>query len=459
MKKTKARSISSMRKQGWSENGFLSDMVNSKEGVVSPQIFTNPEINRLEMERIYTRSWLYVAHESEIPHAGDFVTRYMGGDPVIVWRGQDGKVRVFLNVCRHRGITVCGEDMGKAAHMICPYHGWIYSNSGELISVPFYEGFQGRLDKGSLGLYEAPKIGSYHGLIFANWEAGAESLSDYLGEMKWVLDLLFGRTAGVEVVGAPMRWEADANWKLAAANFAGDGVHVSTTHGYRSAIGLQSLLKGERVSYRLTTESGHASALAGFKGKYSMGLPEELRSEMEHRLTKEQLKAMEPLVVVVGNVFPNLSFLNSGQHVPEEWGGPKDRLISFLTLRQWQPKGADKMEVWSWCFVDKNAPEWWKEASRECYLRAFGVAGMFEQDDMENWAEINQSLRGPIAKRLWLQYKMGLGRSHKETPIPTLKNMHDGSLSEDSERAFYRYWQKLMMQPKEGSDERKRKKH
>ena len=204
MKNTKAR-VSPKKKRVRSGNGLLSDLVKTDEGVVSSQIFTDPEINRLEMERIFTRTWLYVAHESEIPHAGDFVTRSMGDDPVVVWRGQDGKVRVFLNVCRHRGRRVCVEDMGKASHFKCPYHGWTYSNGGELISVPFYEGYQGKLDKGELGLYQAPRIEKYHGLIFANWETKAEPLADYLGEAKWVLDLLFARTEGMEVVGDTRR--------------------------------------------------------------------------------------------------------------------------------------------------------------------------------------------------------------------------------------------------------------
>ncbi len=438
--------------------GSHADLFRAQEGVVNPRIFTDPETNRLEMERIFTRTWLYVAHESEIPNPGDFVTRTMGDDPVVVWRGQDGKVRVFLNVCRHRGRRVCSEDMGKAAHFKCPYHGWTYGNNGELISVPFFEGYQGQLDKDLLGLYETPQLEIFHGLIFANWDAKAESLGDYLGEARWVLDLLFGRTEGMEVVGAPMRWEADANWKLAAANFAGDGTHIFTTHGFRGALGLADKLKGERVSYRLTTNRGHASALSGFKGNYCMGLPEDLQAEMRSNLTDEQCKVMEPLLIIVGNIFPNLSFLSSAQHTSEEWGGSGSGLVSFVTLRQWQPKGAGKMEVWSWCLVDKNASPKWKEDSRESYLRVFGMGGMFEQDDMENWADITDALQGPIANRLWLQYKMGLGRPHKGRPIPSLKDVRDGALSEDSERAFYSYWQKLMTRTGHDSNGRKRKK-
>ena len=242
----------------------MSDLVRTDEGVVSSRIFSDPEINRLEMERIFTRSWLYVAHDSEIPHAGDYVTRSMGDDPVIVCRGQDGRVRVFLNVCRHRGMRVCAEDMGLASYFKCPYHGWTYSNSGELISVPFFEGYQGGLDKGGMGLHQAPRVESCHGLSFANWDDRVQTLDDYLGEMKWVLDILFGRTAEMEVIGAPMRWEVDANWKLGAANFSGDGVHLFTTHGFRSALGLEDKMQGEQRNYRLITDNGHASSLSGF---------------------------------------------------------------------------------------------------------------------------------------------------------------------------------------------------
>nr|NIO10104.1 Rieske 2Fe-2S domain-containing protein [Deltaproteobacteria bacterium] len=224
--------------------------------MVSARIFVDPEIYDLESERIFAKCWLFVAHESEIPAAGDFVTRTMGEDPVIVWRGQDGKIRVFLNVCRHRGRKVCGEDLGKAAYFKCPYHGWTYNNTGELTSVPFFEGYQGNLHKDGLGLYQALRVGIYHGLIFARWEADGESLNENLEEMAWVLDLVFGRTEGLEVVGAPMRWVADANWKLGAANFAGDGQHTVTTHGFQSAVGLE-LIRGK--SFAMPTNKGHTA--------------------------------------------------------------------------------------------------------------------------------------------------------------------------------------------------------
>ena len=423
-----------------------SDLVRADIGEVSGKIFVDPDLYRLEQERVFGKAWLFVAHESEIPKAGDFVTRKMGEDPVIVWRGQDGKVRVFLNVCRHRGRKVCGEDLGCAAQFQCPYHGWTYSNKGELIAVPFYEGYQGRLDKGELGLYEAPRVESYGGMVFASWEKGKGSLGEYLGEMKWVMDLMFRRSDGMEVVGSPMRWEVDANWKLGAANFAGDGTHVYTTHGFEPALGLRTMRgrseKERPANYVFVTGEGHSATLvsapADEPARPYLALPKTLWPQVESRLSREQLDLLRPLVSVVGNLFPNLSFLcNAKQPVP----GGAGELVSFFTLRQWQPTAPDRMEVWSWCLVDRDAPEEWKKASFLCYTRLFGAAGMFEQDDLENWSEITQALRGPIARRLRLQFKLGLTMTPaRDWPGPGMAYRQSTPV-DFSERSFYRRWQ------------------
>lgn len=428
----------------------LSELVRFNEGLVSARIFTNPEIYRLELERVFAKTWLYVAHESEIPQPGDFVTRDMGEDPVIVSRGRDGQVRVFLNVCRHRGRKVCEQDVGNVSRFICGYHGWTYSESGELVGVPFFDVYQGRLDKSANGLLQA-RVETYHGLIFATWNAKADSLGDYLGPMKWVLDLLFGRTEGTEVAGPPVRWVADTNWKLGALNFTGDGFHVFTTHGFSTQLGLHELKPtgGPPKGYCLSLGNGHGASLVGpaAAGDRFLGLPRELWPELEQKLTKEQLEVLRPLIILAGNVFPNLSFLQTAGHTPKEWGGPEGMPITFLTLRQWQPKGPERMEGLTWIFVDKNAPERWKQYSKECYHRVFGVAGIFEQDDLENWAQITKGLRGPVAQQLWLHYEVGLDIvPSKEWPGPGAGYFGQPPFYDLLERLFYKECIRLMQE-------------
>src|SRR6266567_269952 len=93
------------------------------------------------MERIFHRGWVFVGHESEIPGPGDFVTRTLGTQPVLMVRGSEGGVSVFLNRCAHRGTMVCPASQGNARTFACPYHGWTYGLGGELLGVPYPGGY------------------------------------------------------------------------------------------------------------------------------------------------------------------------------------------------------------------------------------------------------------------------------------------------------------------------------
>lgn len=437
----------------------IDDLFHLEDGYVSARVLSDPELYERELEQVFGRCWLFVAHESEIPRPGDFVTRSMGEDPVIVSRAQDGGLHVMLNVCRHRGRKVCLEDAGNGRHFQCGYHGWTYSSTGELTGVPFFEAYQGQLDRASLGLCQAGRVESYQGLIFATWNPAAPLLREYLGEIGWVLDILFGRTSKMEVVGPPMRWVVDANWKLGATNFTGDAYHLPTTHGYGTALGMD-VTRGRRAGYTVSTANAHAANVnrwpEGNMGKPYLSLPEHLLPEMEQRLTPDQLEVMRSMVSFAGNVFPNFSYLNIATvgflntEMPrpgEQVAADPSKATSFLTIRQWQPKGVDKMEIWSWQLMDRDVPDWWRESSIACYTRSFGMAGMHEQDDVENWSSISEGCRGPAGRAQWLNYQMRL--SEREAPSDwkgpgDADYLYPMSVSDRNERAFYAHWRDLM---------------
>jgi phenylpropionate dioxygenase-like ring-hydroxylating dioxygenase large terminal subunit len=96
----------------------------------------DPDLLVLERQRIFDRCWIYAGHESEVRAPGDFVTRTLCERPVILCRDSANKVRVFLNVCRHRGALVCRERSGNAKGYYCFYHGWRSDRDGCLDGVP-----------------------------------------------------------------------------------------------------------------------------------------------------------------------------------------------------------------------------------------------------------------------------------------------------------------------------------
>jgi phenylpropionate dioxygenase-like ring-hydroxylating dioxygenase large terminal subunit len=202
-------------------------------GLVSRRIFFDPDVYQEELAKVFGKCWLFLGHESQIPNPGDFVAGYMGEDPVIICRGDDRKIRVFLNSCRHRGMKVCRTDAGNARRFQCSFHGWTYSTSGDLIGVPFLrDAYRNELDRSKWGLHGVSKVSSYGGLIFGCWDENAESLETYLGDLRWYLDVLLERQlGGLQFLVGQQRYTIKANWKIAGENFTGDAYHLPHSHG------------------------------------------------------------------------------------------------------------------------------------------------------------------------------------------------------------------------------------
>src|SRR5580698_6145314 len=115
------------------------DLVSLERGEVDRRIYSDPAIYELEMEMIFGRAWLFLCHESQIPHGGDFFEAPMGKDNVLVVRQRDGSIKALLNTCTHRGNAVCRADEGNTKNFMCTYHGWTFDLAGKLIGVPGLE--------------------------------------------------------------------------------------------------------------------------------------------------------------------------------------------------------------------------------------------------------------------------------------------------------------------------------
>ena len=121
-----------------------------REGHGLPRAFYHdPALHAAEMRNIWHAGWLFAGFAFEIPAPGDFLTLTVGGSPVFVIRDDEGAVRAFHNVCRHRGSQLCRTDSGHVRAIVCPYHNWTYSRQGELLTC---HGMHDGIDKKALGL-------------------------------------------------------------------------------------------------------------------------------------------------------------------------------------------------------------------------------------------------------------------------------------------------------------------
>jgi phenylpropionate dioxygenase-like ring-hydroxylating dioxygenase large terminal subunit len=420
--------------------GFLSDgtllesLVDQDAKLVSARALSDPEVFQLELERVFARAWVAVAHESEIPEAGDFVTRHIGRDPVIVCRDASGEVHVLLNTCSHRAMQVCRAEQGNTGVFRCPYHGWTYDQAGALKAAPMEkEMYCDALDKANLGLLRA-RVASCVGMIFASWDPSAPTLEEYLGDYRWYLEAAFARTdGGMVVIGAPQRWRVRANWKMPAEQFAGDAYHTLMLHRSLVELGLfggntpeenRAIIDGVNVTHNghglrcldatrvwrslaPPAENDEAAPTLTLTEKFGMAPPSaltpELTSEMERHLSDSQRSMLADFPPIVGTIFPNLSWLNTPMSTLD------GQLAAIPTLRIWHPVAPDELEVITWVLVERDAPEAFRTAIRRASVQNFGASGIFEQDDAEGWSGISNAVRGVIGSRRCLNYQHQTG--------------------------------------------------
>nr|ABK27720.1 putative ring-hydroxylating dioxygenase large subunit [Mycobacterium sp. SNP11] len=387
-----------------------------REGLVKGRLpaglVANAELHKLEAQRVFGRCWQFLAHETEIPQAGDYVVRYLGGGSIIVVRGEDGEVRAMANSCRHRGTMLCRTEMGNTSHFRCPYHGWTYRNTGTLAGVPAQKEVYGvEMDKNEWSLTQVPRLENYGGMIFGCLDEKAEPLVDYLGDMAWYLDLITQKSkGGLEVRGEPQRWIIDSNWKLGADNFVGDAYHTLMTH--RSAVELGLAPPDPKFASEpahISLSNGHGLGVLGVTPGQPMppfmNYPPEIVDGLAAAYgDQDRADMLQRSAFIHGTVFPNLSFLNVliGRD-------KKSMPVPMLTFRLWRPLSHDTMEVWSWFLVEKDADEEFKQQSYETYVRTFGISGVFEQDDAETWRSITAGTQGILAGSQTLNFEMGMG--------------------------------------------------
>jgi Rieske 2Fe-2S family protein len=187
-------------------------LASRRAGHGMPRAFYHDEtLYAHELATVWHAGWLFAGFAFEIPNPGDFLTLEVDATPVLVLRGDDGAVRAFHNVCRHRGTQLCRAPSGHLRALVCPYHSWTYSRQGELLAC---HGMHDGVDKSTLGLVPL------HAEVCVDliYVSLAQSPPAFAG-MRARFEAA-GRPQGFDRarVAKTIEYEVDANWKLVWEN-------------------------------------------------------------------------------------------------------------------------------------------------------------------------------------------------------------------------------------------------
>lgn len=431
--------IAAQEIDGWFDAG---------RGLLDKRIFVDPRIYELEQQRIFARAWHFMCHDSQIPEAGDFFVTWIGEDSVIAVRDEGGAVQVLLNVCTHRGNVLTRAEMGRTRSFHCTYHGWNFGLDGRLAAVPGTEPFyRHKLDRSQWGLDKAAKVESYKGFHFATLDPQAPPLHDYLGEVGRIgIDQMTAHGELVAVDGVQKN-VIGCNWKIAVDNLY-DWYHVNVTHRSAMQVGLvvPSVMQPHQQLVMLG-EYGHAISGPGISEEQQQvidGLDDAERTRLD-RLSPAERARLAPRITerrpirhawmkeVMGpagvramghpNIFPNLWISTRGLQ---------------LCLRI--PRGPLKTEVWWFSFVPRGFDEAQRRMAMKFLVHSFGPAGLFEQDDGENWAHATRASLGPASRRRLQNLQMGLGED-VVVEHPGGQKTIETQVNEHAQRWHYRCWQ------------------
>lgn len=366
---------------------------------VHRRVFLDPEIFEHELIRIFEGTWVFIALESEVPAAHDFVTRRIGRQPIILMRDGRGRLGAFFNSCRHRGTLLCPHGRGNRPLHVCRYHGWSFDSAGRNVAVAGQaEGrYPASFAAEDHGLVAVPRLDTYRGFVFASLNAAVPALMAHLGEARMMIDLVADQAPeGLEYVPGTADYTFDGNWKLQFENGL-DAYHFPTTHAAFVDIvrrrapaaapdgaGALALASGGVAAGTISFPYGHALS-------WSVGAPGQ---EPESRPLLRDRRLLDAVRKRAGDarldwmlrqrnltIFPNLQIID----------------IQSLQLRTWQPLAVDRTRMHSRCL----APVGESAAARRFRIRKyeefFNAGGLATSDDNVMYALLQCGLAASAA--------------------------------------------------------------
>jgi phenylpropionate dioxygenase-like ring-hydroxylating dioxygenase large terminal subunit len=406
---------------------------------VHRDVYTDAEVFQLEMERLWSRTWIYLGHTSQIPNAGDFLTLDVAAQPVIVVRHTENAIRVLLNRCAHKGTKVVYAPSGNAGKTFrCPYHAWTYRTDGTLLQVPLKEGYAAGVQQGGLTPVSTE---TYRGLIFARIAKDGIGFRDYFGDSLSSIDNLADRSpeGELEIAGGSLRYLHNCNWKMFVENL-NDTMHPMIAHA--SSAGTAKKLWADKPAdmpkpmaieqiapfasdYKFFDDMGvrvypHGHGFSGvnFSIHSSYSSVPEYEAAMRKAYGEERSKTILGTVRHNTVYYPSLTIKGAIQ-----------------SIRVARPLAADKTLIESWTFRLKGAPDALLRRTVAYNRLINSPMSVVGHDDLHCYRSIQEGLAAQANDWVDLQRNFTPGESGEITSNGT---------SEISMRNQFRAWAEFM---------------
>ena len=393
---------------------------NAEAGIFrfSPKVYCDPDLFRDEQKRIFDRCWLYAGHESELVKPGDFLTRRVGGRPLLMVRGADNRIRLFHNACRHRGAMVCRERGGNAKHFTCFYHYWTYDNDGKLSGVPDVGSYGPGFDQSTMGLYPV-RFESYRGWIFVCFDRNSVGLVEYLAEARDLLDMILDQDEeGSIILPGAHEYSMRANWKMLMENTV-DIYHLNSTHSRFMRDYLPNVLGLKTPDPRTANDGatsprglGNGHAVIEYK-KFSGVADEAKRKAWQAKFGVERANRMLDYTRTLV-LFPNTLFIEQRR-----------------VIRTTFPTAHDQTEITGYPLMPAVDDPETRKQRLDIYLSVLGPAGFATPDDNEVMELIQKNCAG-LPDDAMIDCSRGMTSAN---PKPQ---------DEAQMRAFWRQWREII---------------
>ena len=329
-----------------------------------PEAFTSNAFLELEFERLFPRNWVFVGHGHDIPEPGDVKPLELAGLPLVLVRNQEGEVRVFHNVCRHRGRKLVDAPCTNQRVLVCPYHRWAYNLDGKLQATPHFGGLKIHevegFDTEQFGL-QGVRCVEWHHWILVNLDGQALPFDEYVKPMQKRIENWPFRDKGygldsLQHVGRIDFGAINGNWKIVVENYI-EPYHVPWVH--------QDSCAGQPLDAHYAYTDGPLIGSAVHLDEWKPGTEEESSK-------REGLDSSALYLVL----FPNFALGLYG-----------DSVLSILAIPEAPGKTREQFDMYVWGYVDpsEEISEGWMDLNRR-----------INAEDIQQIEAVQQGMGSPV---------------------------------------------------------------